>query len=311
MAAAMAEGLQVAPLSVRSLLEAGAHFGHQTHRWNPRMKPFIFGERNGVHILDLDQTLSRFREALEFVRETAAEGGKVLFVGTKRQAAPSVQDEAGRSSQLFVNNRWLGGTLTNFRTVRKSLDRFKELLEVLGNEEKSAELSKKERSRISREVERHRKGLDGLKEMARLPAAMFVIDVKREHIAVSEAQRLGIPIVAVVDSNCDPDGIDFVIPGNDDATRAIQLYCHHVADACLEGAQLHEERVRSEASADSGVRRSEEGAGPGTGRVVVEIKQPPRRGRGAGRGGPRGGTRSAGGERGDAGPTESGGGEGG
>jgi len=297
MAAAMADGLQAVPLGVRSLLEAGAHFGHQTHRWNPRMKPFIFGERNGVHILDLDQTLARFREALEFVRETTAEGGKVLFVGTKRQAAPAIQGEAARAGQLYVNNRWLGGTLTNFRTVRKSLDRFKELLEILENEEKSAELSKKERSRISREVERLRKGLEGLKEMSRLPAALFVIDVKREHIAVSEAQRLGIPIVAVVDSNCDPDGIDFVIPGNDDATRAIQLYCHHVASACLEGAQLHEERVRSEVSAESGARRAEEGAGPGTGRVVVEIKQPPRRGRGAGRGGPRGGTRSAGGER--------------
>jgi small subunit ribosomal protein S2 len=311
MAAAMAEGLQVAPLSVRSLLEAGAHFGHQTHRWNPRMKTFIFGERNGVHILDLDQTLVRFREALEFVREVAAEGGKVLFVGTKRQAAPSVQTEATRAQQLYVNNRWLGGTLTNFRTVRKSLDRFKELLEILGSEEKSAELSKKELSRISREVERYRKGLEGLREMGRLPSAMFVIDVKREHIAVSEAQRLGIPIVAVVDSNCDPDGIDFAVPGNDDATRAIQLYCHHVAEACLEGAQLHEERVRSEASADSGARRAEEGAGPGTGRVVVEIKQPPRRGRGAGRGAPRGGTRSAGGERDGAPPPgESGGGEG-
>jgi small subunit ribosomal protein S2 len=307
MAAAMAEGLQATPLTVRSLLEAGAHFGHQTHRWNPRMKPFIFGERNGVHILDLDQTLDRFREALEFVRETAAEGGKVLFVGTKRQAAPAVQSEAGRASQLYVNNRWLGGTLTNFRTVRKSLDRFKELLEILGSEEKSAELSKKERSRISREVERHRKGLDGLREMNRLPSALFVVDVKREHIAVSEAQRLGIPIVAVVDSNCDPDGIDFVIPGNDDATRAIQLYCQHVATACLEGAQLHEERVRSEASADSGARRAEEGAGPGTGRVVVEIKQPPRRGRGAGRGGNRGGTRSAGGERSESGTASAGG----
>jgi small subunit ribosomal protein S2 len=299
MAAAMAEGLQAVPLTVRSLLEAGAHFGHQTHRWNPRMRPYIFGERNGVHIIDLDQTLERFREALEFVRETTAEGGKLLFVGTKRQAQASVQAEASRAGQLYVNNRWLGGTLTNFRTVRKSLDRYKELLELLGDEEKVAELSKKERSRLAREVERHRKGLEGLREMTRLPAALFVIDVKREHIAVSEAQRLGIPIVAIVDSNCDPDGIDFVIPANDDATRAIQLYCHHVAEACIEGARLHEERVRAEPSAEAGARR-EEGAGPGTGRVVVEIKQPPRRGRGAGRGGSRGGTRSAGGDREDA-----------
>jgi small subunit ribosomal protein S2 len=292
MASALAQG--AVPLTVRSLLEAGAHFGHQKHRWNPRMKPFIFGDRNGIHILDLDQTIERFRDALDFLRETTAAGGRVLFVGTKRQAAPSVQAEATRSGQLWVNNRWLGGTLTNFRTVRKSLDRYKELLETLGNEEKANELSKKERSRLSREAERHRKGLDGLREMTRLPAAMFVIDVKREHIAVSEAQRLGIPIVAVVDSNCDPDGIDHVVPANDDATRAIQLYCSHVASACVEGAQLHEERVRSEAAEPAAGRRVEEAAGLGTGRVVVEIKQPPRRGRGATRGAPRGGTRSAG-----------------
>jgi small subunit ribosomal protein S2 len=299
MAAAMAQGAASTPLSVRALLEAGAHFGHQTHRWNPRMKPFIFGERNGVHILDLDQTLVRFREAIEFVRETAAAGGKVLFVGTKRQAAPAVQTEATRSAQLWVNNRWLGGTLTNFRTVRKSLDRYKELLETLGNEESLGELSKKERSRLSRESERHRKGLDGLREMTRLPAALVVIDVKREHIAVSEARRLGIPIVAVVDSNCSPDGIDFVIPANDDATRAIQLYCAHLANACIEGAQLHEERVRAEASEEAPGRRAEEAVGAGTGRVVVEIKQPPRRGRGARRGATAGtgGTRSAGVER--------------
>lgn len=238
MAAAMAEGLTATPLSVRSLLEAGAHFGHQTHRWNPRMKPFIFGERNGVHILDLDQTLTRFHDALEFVRETAAEGGKVLFVGTKRQAAPAVQSEATRAAQLYVNNRWLGGTLTNFRTVRKSLDRFKEVLEVLGNEEKSLELSKKERSSLSREADRHRKGLDGLREMNRLPSAMFVVDVRREHIAVSEAQRLGIPIVAVVDTNHNPDGIAHVIPGNDDSSRAIRLYARGVADAVLEGRTM-------------------------------------------------------------------------
>jgi small subunit ribosomal protein S2 len=290
---AMAQGPGVVPLSVRSLLEAGAHFGHQTHRWNPRMKRFIFGERNGVHILDLDQTLVCFREALEFLRETTAAGGKVLMVGTKRQAQGPVQLEATRAGQLYVNNRWLGGTLTNFRTVRKSLDRFKELLATLSDEEKMAQLSKKERARDTREADRYRKGLDGLKEMSKLPAALFVIDVKREHIAVAEARRLGIPIVAVVDSNCDPEGIDFVIPGNDDATRAIQLYCAQVAEACLEGARLHEERVRAEVAEESGGRRAEEPAAPGTGRVVVEIKQPPRRGRGA-RGAGRGGTRSAG-----------------
>jgi small subunit ribosomal protein S2 len=288
------------PLTVKALIEAGAHFGHQTYRWNPKMKNFIFGERNGIHIVDLDQTLERFQEALEFLRETTAAGGKVLFVGTKRQAAAPVQMESARSNQLFVNNRWLGGTLTNFRTVKKSLDRFKEQLALMADETGWNELSKKDRSRITRDVERYKKSLDGLKEMTKLPAAMFLVDVKREHIAVSEGRRLGIPIVAVVDTNCDPEGIDFVIPGNDDATRAISLYCGQVADACIDGAQLHEARVRSEASEEATGRRGgdAEGQHTGMGRVVVEIKQPPRRGRGARRGPGTGGggTRSAGAE---------------
>ena len=295
----MAQALAPTPLSVRALIEAGAHFGHQTHRWNPKMKTFIFGERNGIHIVDLDQTLDRFKVALDFIRSTTSAGGKVLFVGTKRQAAAPVQLESSRASQLFVNNRWLGGTLTNFRTVKKSLDRFKELLALMENAEEWNALSKKDRSRVQRDVERYKKSLDGLKEMAKLPAAMFLIDVKREHIAVSEGRRLGIPIVAVVDTNCDPGGIDYVIPGNDDAARAIQLYCNWVADACVEGAQLHEARVRSEAAEESTGRRDAETHAGGLGRVVVEIKQPPRRGRGARRGGPGsgpGGTRSAGSE---------------
>ena len=283
------------PLTIRALLEAGAHFGHQTHRWDPKMRQYIFGERNGVHIVDLDQTLVMFEEALEFLRETVAAGGKVLFVGTKRQAAPSVASEASRAGQFYVNNRWLGGTLTNFRTVRKSLDRFKEQLEVEGDEERVSELSKKDRSRLSRSLTRYRKALDGLKEMTKLPDAMFAIDVKREHIAIREAQRLGIPIVAVVDTNCNPRDIDFVVPGNDDATRAITLYCAKAADACLEGAMLHEERVRSEA-AEQATRKQEEAATPSTGRVVVEIKQPPRRGRGARAGTRGGGTHTAGAE---------------
>jgi small subunit ribosomal protein S2 len=279
---AAAAAIEAHPLTVRALLEAGAHFGHQTHRWSPKMKPFIFGERNGIHIIDLDQTLNHFQEALEFLRETTAGGGKVLFVGTKRQAQAPVQLESARAGQYYVNNRWLGGMLTNFRTVRKSLDRFKELLGILEDEAQLADLTKKEQARMQREVGRYRKALEGLKEMTRLPEALFVIDVKREHIAISEAQRLGIPIVAVVDSNCDPTGIDFAIPANDDATRAIQLYCQHVASVCLEGDAIHEERVRSEVAEQAG-RRSEEAPKPGTGRVVVEIKQPPRRGRGASR----------------------------
>ncbi len=220
------------PLTVRELVEAGVHFGHQTRRWNPRMKPYLFGERSGVHIIDLDQTLPRFRQALDFLRETVAGGGKVLFVATKRQAQDPTRLQAERCEQFYVNRRWLGGMLTNFKTVKKSIERFKELLELVADEEKTGELSKKELARVNRQNEKYRKSLDGIKEMSRLPDAMFVIDVNRESIAVNEAHRLGIPIVAVVDSNCNPDNIDLVIPGNDDSLRAIQLYCRRVADAC-------------------------------------------------------------------------------
>ena len=268
-------------VTIRDLLDAGVHFGHQTQRWNPRMKPFLFGERNGVHIIDLDQTLPRLREALDFVRQTTASGGKVLFVGTKRQAAAPIQFEAQRASQYYVNNRWLGGMLTNFKTVKKSIERFKGLLEIVADEAKAAEYPKKELARIQRLIEKYRKSLDGIREMGRLPEAIFVVDVSKEEIAVTEARRLGIPIVAVVDSNCSPDGIDYVIPGNDDSIRAIQLYCARVADASLEGAVLHEERLREQRSeAEERRAPAEPGARPG-GRVVVEITQPPRRGRAA------------------------------
>ena len=276
-------------LSLRSLLEAGVHFGHQTRRWNPRMKEYIYGERQGIHILDLDQTLTQFEESLEFLRDTTAAGGKVLMVGTKRQAAPPIQLEAQRSGQYYVNNRWLGGMLTNFRTVKKSVERFKELKAVVEDEAKAAEISKRDRAHMQREVDKYRRSLEGIQEMSRLPDALFVIDVSVEHIAISEARRLGIPIVAVVDTNCSPEGIDFVIPGNDDAIRAIQLYCARVADACLEGARIHQERLQAEGAQDAGRAPEREVAAPSTGRVVVEIKHPPRRGRG--------GTHSAGGPR--------------
>jgi len=277
-------------LTLRGLLEAGAHFGHQTRRWDPRMKPFIFGERNGIHILDLDQSLTLFQEALEFLRDTVAGGGKVLFVGTKRQAQAPIRFEAERSGQFYVNNRWLGGMLTNFRTVRKSVERFKEQRGILENEEKASELSKRDRSHMAREVEKYRRSLEGIQHMGRLPDAMFVIDVSVEHIAIAEAQRLGIPIVAVVDTNCNPDGVDFVVPGNDDAIRAIQLYCARVAESCIEGAQIHNERLQSQATEGEPSREGgRETSVPSTGRVVVEIKHPPRRGRG--------GTHSAGGPR--------------
>ena len=283
------------PVSVRTLLEVGAHFGHQTQRWNPKMKPYIFGERYGVHIIDLDQTAAQLSDALDFLRHLTASGGRVLFVGTKRQAQISIKNEALRCKQLYVNTRWLGGTLTNFRTVRKSLERYKDLQELFEDEERVGALSKKERSRRSRDLERYRKGLEGLREMTRLPDALFLIDVKREHIAVSEAQRIGIPIAAIVDTNCDPDGIGHVVPANDDATRAISYYCTAAADACLQGAVLREEQIRAQDEGGDGGRAGEARTTPL--RRVVEIKPPARRTRDAGRRrGGTGGTRSAGGE---------------
>jgi len=304
-ASAAEAGLSAAErqLTLRALLEAGCHFGHQTRRWDPRMKPFIFGERNGIHILNLDHTLQAFREALDFLRETVASGGRVLFVGTKRQAQASVRFEAVRAGQFFANNRWLGGMLTNFRTVKKSIERYKERLELLGDPEQVKEHSKKELSRVNREVEKYAKALEGIKDMAKLPDAIFVIDVGKEKIAVSEARRLGIPVVAVVDTNCSPDGIDFPIPGNDDAVRAIQLYCALAADACLEGAALFNERVQAQ-PAEEAASAAGEPALPSTGRVVVEITQPPRRGRGThSAGGPRRGRREPEGAEAPAEPT--------
>ncbi|MBW2543084.1 MAG: 30S ribosomal protein S2 [Deltaproteobacteria bacterium] len=271
-------------VGIRDLMEAGVHFGHQTHRWNPRMKRFLFGERNGVHIIDLDQTLPRFRESLDFIRDIVAGGGKVLFVGTKRQTQASIKFEAERANQYFVNNRWLGGMLTNFKTVKKSIDRFKTMLEILGDEEKAAELSKKDLARMNRQVEKYRKSLDGIREMSRLPQALFIIDVNCESIAVKEARRLSIPIIAVVDSNCDPVDIDFAIPGNDDSIRAIQLYCSKVANVCLEGEAIHNDRIQSEEAEKAkakGPAKGEKGAARPGGKVVVEIKHPPRRGRAA------------------------------
>jgi len=276
-------------VTMRDLMEAGVHFGHQTHRWNPRMKRFLFGERNGVHIIDLDQTLPRFRESIDFIRDIVAGGGKLLFVGTKRQTQAPIKLEAERANQYFVNNRWLGGMLTNFKTVKKSIDRFKTMLEILGDEEKSAELSKKDLARMNRQVDKYRKSLDGIRGMSRLPQALFVIDVGCESIAVKEAHRLSIPIIAVVDSNCDPTDIDFNIPGNDDSIRAIQLYCSKVANACLEGEAIHNDRIQSQEAEKGKAKGSAKGekADKGdkgatrSGRVVVEIKQQPRRGRAA------------------------------
>jgi small subunit ribosomal protein S2 len=221
-------------LTMKELLEAGVHFGHQTKRWNPKMQKYIFGERNGIYIIDLQKTLKKFREAYAFVRDLAAKGGAVLFIGTKKQAQDTVFEEAGRCGMFYVNQRWLGGTLTNFETIRKSIGRLKKLEEMkeAGEWER---LPKKEALELDRERQKLEKALIGIKAMEQLPAAVFIIDPRKEKIAVAEAQRLGIPIAAIVDTNCDPTGIDYPIPGNDDAIRAVRLITARIADAILEG----------------------------------------------------------------------------
>ncbi|MGB0680120.1 MAG: 30S ribosomal protein S2 [Polyangiales bacterium] len=243
--AAMAEAMVGGPpLGVRALIEAGVHFGHQTKRWNPKMRPYIFGVRNGIHILDLDQTAQLFTRAYRFITESVSRRGHVLFVGTKRQAAEVVREEAERSGQFFVSGRWLGGTLTNFRTMKGGIDRLREL-ERQEEDGTFAQLLKKEVLMLSRERERLEKYLGGMKMMEGLPAAVFIIDPHHEHIAVKEARKLHIPIVALTDSNCDPDVIDFVIPGNDDAIRSIRLITSKIADACIEGGQRQRDHAQA------------------------------------------------------------------
>lgn len=219
--------------SMRQLLEAGVHFGHQTQRWNPRMEPFIYGSRNGIHIMDLTQTVPMLDQALNVVRETVAKGGRVLFVGTKRQAAQPIADAAEKSAQYYMNHRWLGGTLTNWKTVSQSINRLKEIDERMATGAEG--LTKKERLGMERDQEKLQASLGGIREMGGVPDLLFVIDVKKEALAIAEANKLGIPVVAVVDTNCSPDGIDYVIPGNDDAARAIALYTDLVARAALDG----------------------------------------------------------------------------
>jgi len=219
--------------TMRQLLEAGVHFGHQTQRWNPRMGEFIYGARNGIHILDLTQTVPMLDAALNVVRETAAKGGRILFVGTKRQAQKPVADAAERCAQYYMNHRWLGGTLTNWKTVSNSISRLKSIDEAM--ESGTEGLTKKERLGMERDQGKLQASLGGIREMGGVPDLLFVIDVKKEDLAIAEAKKLGIPVVAVVDSNCSPDGIDYIIPGNDDAARAISLYCDLVARAALDG----------------------------------------------------------------------------
>jgi small subunit ribosomal protein S2 len=231
---ATALNTQGTAITMKQLLEAGVHFGHQTKRWNPKMKPYIFGARNGIYIIDLQKTVGLARSALRFVSDAVAKGGTVLFVGTKKQAQDAIREEASRSAQYHVTNRWLGGTLTNFKTVKQGIDRLK-TIEKMAADGTYERLPKKEVAQLEREREKLERNLGGVKELSRLPSALFVIDTKKEHIAVHEANRLGIPVVAVVDTNCDPEGIDYVIPGNDDAIRSIRLFTGKVAEACLEG----------------------------------------------------------------------------
>lgn len=279
---------------MKELLEAGVHFGHQVRRWNPKMKEYIFGERNGIYIIDLQKTQRMFKDAIKFISTLTGEGTNktILFVGTKRQAQDAIKEEALRCNQFYINQRWLGGLLTNFQTIQKSIKRYKEI-EAMQADGRIEAYAKKERLQIERERQALEKNLSGIKEMKRLPDAIFVIDTNKEEIAVKEANRLGIPVVAVVDTNCTPEGVDYVIPGNDDALRAVRLFASRMADAILEGRQLAEQK-EAEDAAIAAEKARESG-------VTVEIA--PRAQRERGERGERGGRgRDRGrGERGDRG----------
>lgn len=235
-------------ITMKELLEAGVHFGHQTRRWNPKMKPYIFGSRNGIHIIDLQKTVKLFATAYNFVAKTVADGYPVLFVGTKKQAHDSIVEESERCGMFNVVNRWLGGTLTNFQTIKKSIGRLKDL-ESMMEDGSISRYTKKEALKMEKELVKLEKNLGGIKNMDEMPGAVFIVDPKKEHIAVNEAKKLGVPIVAIADTNCEPDDIDYIIPGNDDAIRAIRLICSRMADACTEGHHLAEERLKAEAEA--------------------------------------------------------------
>ena len=248
-----------ASINMKELLEAGVHFGHQTRRWNPKMKPYIFGSRNGIHIIDLQKTVKLFNEAYSFIVRTVSEGYSVLFIGTKKQARDSILEESERCGMFYVVNRWLGGTLTNFNTIKKSIGRLKEL-EAMKSDGSINRYIKKEVLKMEKESLKLEKNLGGIKNMDELPGAVFIVDPKKENIAVKEVKKLGIPIVGIADSNCDPDDIDYIIPGNDDAIRAIRLLCSKIADACIEGHNLAEEKLKAEveASQETEADQSEE-----------------------------------------------------
>lgn len=246
-------------ISMKLLLEAGVHFGHQTNKWNPKMKPYIFGARNNIYIIDLQQTVGLFQAAYNFVVDTVGQGKEVLFVGTKKQSQESIRDEAKRCGMPYINQRWLGGMLTNFVTIRKSIDRLNSLNKMFADESINA-FPKKEITKLQKEMDKLETVIGGIKNMRSYPAAVFVVDPNREKIAVQEAKKLKIPIVAIVDTNCDPTDIDYIIPGNDDAIRAIKLFSSKFADAVLEGKKKFEEKISAESNKESGVESKNAGA---------------------------------------------------
>ena len=263
----------MAYVTMKELLEAGVHFGHQTKRWNPKMKPYIFGARNGIYIVDLQKTVRMFKNAYDFVTDTTSKGKSVLFVGTKKQARESIYEEANRCEQFYVHNRWLGGMLTNFQTIKKSIDRLN-YLNTIENDGSIELFPKKERLKLGKERLKLDSTLGGIRSMAKLPGAIFVIDPKNEAIAIREGRRLNIPIVAIVDTNCDPDEVDYAIPGNDDAIRAIRLITSRIADACMEGQQRFSERKQAEVDKDveepSEIETASAGLKPGERKVISD-----------------------------------------
>jgi small subunit ribosomal protein S2 len=258
----------LAAIAMKELLEAGVHFGHQTKRWNPKMKEYIFGQRNGIYIIDLGKTVKLFREALEFVANLATEGRTILFVGTKRQAKDVIAEEAQRCGMYYVNERWLGGLLTNFATIQRSLGRLRDL-EAMSTDGRYDTLSKKEIARNEKERKKLQKNLEGIRGMSRLPDAVFIVDSKKEQIAVDEARKLKIPVIGIVDTNCDPDEVDFIIPGNDDALRAIRLFASKIAEAVMSGRGM-KESVDAEAAREA----ADEAAGEDARRQARSARRP-------------------------------------
>ena len=268
----------MAYVTMKELLEAGVHFGHQTKRWNPKMKPYIFGARNGIYIIDLQKTVRMFKTAYDFIVDTAAKGKSVLFVGTKKQARESIYEEANRCEMFYVHNRWLGGMLTNFQTIKKSIDRLN-YLNTIENDGSISLFPKKERLKLGKERGKLDSTLGGIRSMGKLPGAIFIIDPKNESIAVREGHRLNIPIVSIVDTNCDPDEIDYVIPGNDDAIRAIRLVCSRMADACIEGQKRFSEKQQAETDKDieepSEIETAAASLKPGERKIISDGSQGP------------------------------------